>query len=153
MQVFEETEDWRLLSKAWINFCRQEVVHSAVRAVHTPEGQRLQNNILRDCVVGNEFPILVAWDQLNNKVSFLYIISPDIRNIIEHNFQLKNCLILIHIVSKAEFFIAWLCYMRCVPCMILLWVQCVVSLQNTLIVQQSHAGSFSILRSFYKINT
>lgn len=68
-QLFDQKEDdWSLLRKCWVDFCKQETAHSAVKSVHTTEGQKLQENVLRDCVQGNEFPILLAVDSANNKV-------------------------------------------------------------------------------------
>ena len=68
-QLFDQKEDdWSLLRKCWVDFCKQETAHSAVKSVHTREGQKLQENVLRDCVQGNEFPILLAVDSANKKV-------------------------------------------------------------------------------------
>ena len=68
-QLFnQEEDDWSLLRKCWVDFCKQETAHSAVKSVLTREGQKLQENVLRDCVQGNEFPILLAVDSANKKV-------------------------------------------------------------------------------------
>ena len=52
-QLFnQEEDDWSLLRKCWVDFCKQETAHSAVKSVHTREGQKLQENVLRDCEIG-----------------------------------------------------------------------------------------------------